>query len=224
MSGRSASVPRLSRQGRTIGPWKDSRMKQLLSASAIPLSIRGLSGTRARGETDAASGRLSLGERRRVRRSSPRSCPRSSLWRGSSHFSSLRRCAMGVLFRALNVPPQLLQREPQKSMRAPPADDFAARAMRAALRLDALYWLAVPKRILAMAAPSAILPRSSPPTLPTRKPVSALLAFVNACNASRRWSPLKPAIADSQAEKSSPLITSPPSIRLRNKLDQQLTL
>ena len=77
-----------------------------------------------------------------------------------------------------------------------------------------------------MAAPSAILPRSLRHNLPDPEPVSALLAFVNACNASRhRWSPLKPAVADSQAEQSlSPLIEITPSIRLRNELNQQLTL
>ena len=55
--------------------------------------------------------------------------------------------------------PTALAAKPQKSVRAAPADDFAARAMRTALGLDALM-TGRSKRVLAAAAPDASLRRT----------------------------------------------------------------
>ena len=156
MSGRSAPLPRLSRQ---VGPsalegFEDEGLVRLDDPSQHP----GLVGSgRAEKPMPPAEGRR---------------------WVNAAEFGGLRQALAldhrsgviepflflaqmrhGRLGQGVERAPAALAAEPQKSMRASPADDLAARAMRAASALDALM-AGGSKRILAMAAPSAILPRS----------------------------------------------------------------
>jgi hypothetical protein len=107
--------------------------------------------------------------------------------------------------------PAALAAKPQKAVRAAPADDLAARAMRTALGLDALI-AGRSKRVLAGAAPDAFLRTTPRQTRRLRIP-SFPFAASSACNASRRCTALNPAIAKSHPEKSSAFIESIPTIR-----------
>ena len=103
--------------------------------------------------------------------------------------------------------PQLLQRN-RKSPCERPQPMISRPAQCGQPRPSTRSWLAVPSASSRWPRLPRFFSEASAKS-PDPEPVSALLAFVNACNASRRWSALKPAIADSQAEKSSALIESP---------------
>src|ERR1700719_3277079 len=112
----------------------------------------------------------------------------------------------GRLGQRVERAPAALAAKPQKAVRAAPADDFSARAMWAALGLDALV-TGCSKRVLSAPAPRRLArPASGETSEPERpSPPSALLS---ASNASPRCAPLKPAIAESHAENSSAFIES----------------
>ena len=109
-------------------------------SSASTTFILGLSEAGARKPMPPA-GRWA--ERRRVRRSSPGFLPflDHHAWRDRASFS-FSRCAMAS-WSGVERAPAALAAEPQKSMRASPADDLAACAMRAA-SASTRSWLAVP--------------------------------------------------------------------------------
>ena len=161
-------------------PLKDLRMK-VSSASTIPLKPRGLSLAGAR--------RNRCRQRKAVVGWTPHSAavfarlsPSIIARACSSHFSFLRRCAIGVLVSALKVRPQAIAAKPQKPIRAAPADDLAARAMGTALSRDALDAGPFPARPLwrlRLSCPSSQTlparrqlrsPSQAPPSPPTRCP------------------------------------------------------
>src|SRR6516164_7739175 len=108
---------------------------------------------------------------------------------------------MGVLVSALNVRPQLFAK-PQKTMRAAPADDFVARAVRTALGRDALMARRSERVLTPTAPPADFLRRALRQIRRLRRPAFPLVAS-NAGNAARRCSALSSPIAANQAEKSS---------------------
>ena len=205
MSGRSAPLARLSRQ---VGPsalegFEDEGLVRLDDPSQHP----GLVGSgRAEKPMPPAEGRR---------------------WVNAAEFGGLRQALAldhrsgviepflflaqmrhGRLGQGVERAPAALAAEPQKSMRASPADDLAAPQC-GQPRPSTRSWLAVPSASSRWPRLPRFFSEASAKS-PDPEPVSARLAFVNACNASRRCPPLKPAIADSQAENSSALIESPP--------------
>ena len=182
------------------------------SASAIPLSIRGLS------------------RRNRCRCQRKLGCR----WVNAAEFGGLRQALaldhrsgviepflflaqmrhMGVLVRALNVRPQLLQRY-RKSPCERPQPMISRPAMQAASALDALM-AGGSKRILAMAAPSAI---SSAEASSAKSPdPEARLRAARLRQRLQRLTPLVPAQARNRRQPSRKVLSPhriTPSIRLR---------
>ena len=199
MPGRSAAFAKPCAADPDRRPLKDLENEVVSSAlRRFLLGPRGLSlagARRNRWRQRKAVVRMDAAERRGLRQSS---CPRSSHARDQATFSFLRRCAIGVLVSALKVRPQLLQRNRKSPSRAAPTDDLAARAMGTALSRDAL------DARRSKARPRADCPLSSSNAQRRRRRLLQRRRLPPPRCASRS----SPKFADSQAEKSSPLIRS----------------
>src|SRR5271170_7368305 len=114
---------------------------------------------------------------------------------------------MGVLVRALNVRPQLLQRK-RKSPCEQPQPMIAWPAQCGQPWVSTRSWLVVPSASSRRPRFAPCSGEASARSLDAQL-ASTPFALVSACKASPRCSALKPAIADSQAEKSPALIESP---------------
>ena len=176
------------------------------SASTIPLNVRGLSSAGAR-RNRCRQRKAVVGWTPQNLRGLRQADALDHRLGMISQRSFLRRCAMGVLVNALNVRPQLLQRN-----RNSPFERPQPTISRPAQWGQPWLWL----RSTPTVSSASFLPPRLPPlpdATPSPEAPASPSAFVRVCKACRRCSALIPAIADSHVENSSARVESSSSTR-----------